>query len=795
MATSAPEGIMSLPENSGMDQGPRISLEESADAINQGLMNASPQASAAVKQAVASMLPMFDALTDEQLDMFIQLIQYLYDNPDQYQAALKELEAQEGFEKGLLPEEHDPQLLATMIYAALEAKRSRGGSMPEQAPMMEPPVGMAMGGIAEAARMVASKGRGRDTVLAHITPEEARLLQSRGGMGTINPYTGLPEYGFFKDLWEGVKKAFNGVVKVAKDIVKSPVGKILTTVALTTVLGPAGLNLGLSTAAAAGVASAGTTLLAGGNLKDALISGATGYFGAPGGPVSEFVGGALNISNQALASAVTSGIVGTGASLLSGKSLEDSVKQGLTQGVIGGATAVAGRMAQGKTLTEAMQEQRAIERAPVDVLEGKGAAVPSDVAKTATEGVVTPEQVRQQMAATRSLGAPTVDPSYGVLDPTQLAELDPEGALAEAGRAYLYDPLSVSNQKFAGFTQAKAPLAPLGSPTPAQTRSLAAVDSRGIGALTQPPPPAVTPYEPSTFTGQMGKAGSALMEGEFGQAYDAAKEAFFPSSASNAQIAQVRSAAEAKAAAQLAPQYRGTPDGLSYIQKAGENAVSKMVTEPGMLRTYGPLVGAGVAATGLFGGFTPTPSAPPGLVERDEQGNVITGQDLIEQEPSKYLVQKIPGITYDIKGGITGGESPGLRYGIGDIQRPTARYGQQYAYTPYQRIAPQPLQYSPYQRQPYYTPFPVRQAAEGSPPQGERAAGIGSLMGGGYPRRNGEISGPGTGTSDDIPAMLSDGEFVMTAKAVRGMGNGSRRDGAKRMYALMHQLERNAGRG
>ena len=34
----------------------------------------------------------------------------------------------------------------------------------------------------------------------------------------------------------------------------------------------------------------------------------------------------------------------------------------------------------------------------------------------------------------------------------------------------------------------------------------------------------------------------------------------------------------------------------------------------------------------------------------------------------------------------------------------------------------------------------------------------------------GAVAGPGTGTSDSIPAMLSDGEFVMTAKAVRGMG-------------------------
>ena len=53
----------------------------------------------------------------------------------------------------------------------------------------------------------------------------------------------------------------------------------------------------------------------------------------------------------------------------------------------------------------------------------------------------------------------------------------------------------------------------------------------------------------------------------------------------------------------------------------------------------------------------------------------------------------------------------------------------------------------------------------------------------------GAVSGPGTGTSDSIPAMLSDGEFVMTAKAVRGMGGGSRDKGAAKMYQLMNRLE------
>jgi len=37
--------------------------------------------------------------------------------------------------------------------------------------------------------------------------------------------------------------------------------------------------------------------------------------------------------------------------------------------------------------------------------------------------------------------------------------------------------------------------------------------------------------------------------------------------------------------------------------------------------------------------------------------------------------------------------------------------------------------------------------------------------------------------------MLSDGEFVFTAKAVRNAGKGSRRKGAARMYKLMKMLE------
>jgi len=59
-----------------------------------------------------------------------------------------------------------------------------------------------------------------------------------------------------------------------------------------------------------------------------------------------------------------------------------------------------------------------------------------------------------------------------------------------------------------------------------------------------------------------------------------------------------------------------------------------------------------------------------------------------------------------------------------------------------------------------------------------------------YSAAGGEVNGPGTGTSDSVPARLSDGEFVLTAKAMRGAGGGDRDVGAARMYDMMSQLER-----
>ena len=65
-------------------------------------------------------------------------------------------------------------------------------------------------------------------------------------------------------------------------------------------------------------------------------------------------------------------------------------------------------------------------------------------------------------------------------------------------------------------------------------------------------------------------------------------------------------------------------------------------------------------------------------------------------------------------------------------------------------------------------------------------SGRSMFAGGGF---SGHARGPGGPRDDLIDAKLSNNEFVMTAKAVKGAGNGSTEKGAERMYDLMHQFE------
>ena len=64
-----------------------------------------------------------------------------------------------------------------------------------------------------------------------------------------------------------------------------------------------------------------------------------------------------------------------------------------------------------------------------------------------------------------------------------------------------------------------------------------------------------------------------------------------------------------------------------------------------------------------------------------------------------------------------------------------------------------------------------------------------------FERKNGMINGMGTETSDDVPAMLSDGEFVMTGQAVRGAGSYQLEQGDGGILNLIPSLDEDRERG
>jgi len=113
------------------------------------------------------------------------------------------------------------------------------------------------------AEQVAANGRGDDSLLVHMTPDEVRNLQkfaeANGTTLTINPTTGLPEAGLLSDLFKAVAP-----------------------IALGAFLGPAGAAIGggFMSAGTAGLVTGGLTTLATGSLSRGLMAGLGAYGGA-----------------------------------------------------------------------------------------------------------------------------------------------------------------------------------------------------------------------------------------------------------------------------------------------------------------------------------------------------------------------------------------------------------------------------------------------------------------------------------------------------------------------------------
>jgi hypothetical protein len=263
----------------------QISPQEFSNEMLAGASQVDPQAVAEFTEELQSL-----DVSPEELDALNDLVDQILASPEQYDQLRQQFLAQ-GMPDDILPEQFDPYFFAALNMAVDQLIAAPAGVQ-----------AFAEGGIAELkpiAKAIASYGRNGDTMLAHITPAEARMLKRRGGSGTINPATGLPE--FF------LKKAFKSIGKAVKKFASSTVGRLVATVALGFFLGPAAASM-VGATSAAGVAAvsgfvggAGSTLLAGGNLRDALKAGAIG--GLVAGAGTGLMGGADSFASGSASTA------------------------------------------------------------------------------------------------------------------------------------------------------------------------------------------------------------------------------------------------------------------------------------------------------------------------------------------------------------------------------------------------------------------------------------------------------------------------------------------------------------
>ena len=899
MAT-APQTAMDMPQEAGAnpfadpntmavyDQlRQTMSPKEFGDEMLAGASQVDPEAMAQFREELSQI-----DLSPEDLDMLNNMVDEILATPEQY-AAVRAKYLEMGAPEELLPEEFDPQFFAAMNMAVDQLIAEPAGVQ-----------AFAMGGIAELkpiAKAIAGYGRNGDTMLAHITPAEARMLRRRGGSGTINPATGLPE--FF------LKKAFKSLGKAIKSFASSTVGKIVTTVALGFFLGPAAAGL-VGATSAAGVAAvsgfvggAGSTLLGGGNLKDALKAGAIG-------------------------------------------GLTAGVTTGVTQGfgtAYQGPTTISGQVDRFTNFVNPSATASGVQAPAIDASGNVKGIMPTDGKPVFQSGVGLPE-------AQTSIVGDSINPTESQFTPKKISLVaGPDGTLQVP-----------PGSEVRPFTDASGKATSMGTfPTDPPYKELK-MTGMPVKPFDAPYNPTGSKPFPDFFGSQPSTAGVAppgMADVTTNTARDLTRPAisdplssftdkiksgyneyFSPSNIQAQGATDALSTVKAQFPGVTTEQIMNAP-ASSALGKAYASAM------PGIFSTYAPITALGLGAVGLAGGFKATDAQPSAM--RDELMKPVTQRIAEGGNQRNFYMQGLPGVKYDQYGAPIFGQNvplPTFDTGLGiqslinpkafaaggavtaanfdetaylnanpDVKAELAKlegrgsfknafehysqYGQAEGRTAFDKTEtaakavkdaaekeaaqianrklvedakaakkaagvgdaykninaglsydvpagiaatsiaarqaafkptmdrftqPQPASGSlfptvnapavvsqPYNNASGYGNFinkPVLSPVNynttpvvATPPPAEKKlmnmGGIASLGAGGYPRRTGQINGPGTATSDSIPAMLSDGEFVMTAKAVRGAGKGNRRAGAKRMYALMNQLEKNAARG
>ena len=628
------------------------------------------------------------------------------------------------------------------------------------------------------AQHLQSAGRGEDKVLVHMTPGEVSGLQSlamaHGGSLTINPETGLPEARFLR-----------AILPLVAGLALGPAG-----------LGLSALNAGLL------VGAAGTA--ATGSLGKGLMMGLGAYGGAGLGAGLSSMG---TTANAATTTGATTGVT-----------------TGTTTGAAGATNVFSPTVANAQSSTLG------------NAVSGKG-AFPSFVpAETGLAGanVAAPTVPLTSNALAFKPGYVPPAPSFASVAPGQNIS-----TLGNIGAGITPEPSMMSNLG-AGFKQATGTgmqglkdlyaaseaAAPYGLAAGVGSLALNKYFDRDKPEPPKPHPGMIRPYNyERTQRPESYDMGAPMYAGEPGSS---AEKNYFNESYTELTPYRAPGPEYAAEGGIMGYAVGGPIEQMAALNAVGANTgypqagintpmyANPMMQRPEAVNVLAPSSDAGVGAYSgepkFAGGGETVKVAPKGyqsVGQYDYNYDPKTMQFTQTGTPTLKPAGNLSGFMRQAVGMLTGAAGPTLATGpatVGGILPPAM------GPTPAQPAAPAQPAYTPPPVPAYQTPDQQLGLESFYPMMEKRLAALGAAQGyagggdvyslGGYSDGGRLLKGPGDGVSDSIPAVigqrqparLADGEFVVPARIVSEIGNGSTEAGARKLYAMMDRVQKARGK-
>ena len=641
------------------------------------------------------------------------------------------------------------------------------------------------------AQHLAAQGRGTDSVLVHMSPKEVGALQhmakQHGGSLSINPQTGLPEAGFLDAILPMVAGAALTATGVGAPLAAALVGGGMF--ALTGDLNK-GLMAGLGAFGGAGLAGGIMSAGAGAGLAEAGAAAATETAAAASSlytpaeiasmtnagmtqaqiaqSAADFAGGASGVGTPAMPfTQATQGLVDKGMN----PSAWDQMQAGFKATKFDSNFLKNNMLPIGAALAPALMGG--------NLFGGNNAAQQ----QTANAGYIRPYTYNQTRnpgytgagtpyyTQTMTPGTPIASGDYG----SQPMPLAAEGGImdtrrmAEGGIADVpVDP---------AMAQPATPVAKI----PSLADYVAAAHSANVAAQNIKMPVMQSQFisPQQQYTAPVNQVPQAVTDYNNMLGQRAQQEYVQQPQLSAMVPQQLRPAPIVYKAPDLTPTTPIAPQ-KTELQKLQEqmDAMRSQQQQQNQFAGYGAdNSGGGEANGGLMQSYAAGGGIGANYTGFDDHNNAIDTSAQFNQGP-QYPMQKPQNFAYG--GGITNSRQAAVQSYAANAQKsPTAMK---------ELLAKA--------QGGDYDAMIALNSLQGTPNQNYAAGGDVYNLGG-YSDGGRLLKGPGDGVSDDIPAQigtkqparLADGEFVVPARIVSELGNGSTDAGAKRLYAMMERVQ------